>query len=363
MTDVPRFGPGVVMNHTTLALGSGANSTAYTVTNSQCMHLTGVYAQAGFASLFSWFPLAKKAGQDVVKGKTCEKWSLTLPPPKNQSLVACLHEDEPLYISQQAGTITFDNFQRVVDPAKLQIPTACQEEPKPCGSNKIIKQTIYLAHPLDNYNISGQDVADAKGDAVFLCTDKGMWTIGNYKLLSAFELSVVDSFSQYTNFPPPGSKGFGGDGYHIGRSTPMEVGQHGGQCDEDAELWKRLGVWYSLPRGGQCISAKSHQLGVNCTWRIERRLNTIEMDCLLNQRKMVEKCEKAKAPFDDVTELLLKALASQDVAQGGCPSVTSPMCKQHPACAHLSGDCCPHQDGSMFDCCSATDLGRATIVV
>jgi len=135
---------------------------------------------------------------------------------------------------------------------------ACESEqlgsPKPCGSGKIVKKTIYVAHPENNYNISGQDVANAKGDAVFICTDKRMWTIGNYKLLSMFELSWVESYSQYTNFPPPGNRGFGGDGYHIGRETPMSIGRHGGQCEDDADLLEKLGSWFSLPRGGQCIN-------------------------------------------------------------------------------------------------------------
>merc|ERR1719401_1532543 len=138
-------------------------------------------------------------------------------------MTACVSGDEPVYLLRSTMMMYFEDFHRSVDPE-------------------------------DNYNISGQDVADAKGDAVFLCTDKMMWTIGNYKYLSVFELSVLDTYAQYTNFPPPGNRGFGGDGFHIGRETPVGVGQHGGQCDDDADLWKSLGIWYSLPQGGQCIN-------------------------------------------------------------------------------------------------------------
>merc|ERR1712176_125016 len=249
----------------------------------------------------------------------------------------------------------FENFQISVDPSKFEVPAACQEEPKTCGSPLVEKKHIFVAHPEHNYNISGQDVADAKGDAVFLCTDKMMWSIGDYKLLSVFELNVVGTYSQYTNFPPPGNRGFGGDGFHVGRQSPLGIGRHGGQCDDDADLWAQLGTWYSLPRGGQCTS-DDHQLGINCTWRIERRLNTIEMDCLFHQQAFLEKCSKAEAPFVDVTETLLKALASPDVSHGGCPSVTTAMCQEHPGCAHLEGDCCPRQDGTLLGCCSAHNL-------
>jgi len=40
---------------------------------------------------------------------------------------------------------------------------------------------------------------------------------------------------------------------------------------------------------------------------------------------MVEMCKAARAPFDDVTELLKKALTSEDVSKGGCPAVGEPM--------------------------------------
>ena len=46
-----------------------------------------------------------------------------------------------------------------------------------------------------NYNISDQDVADAKGDAVFLCFDMGMAKAGGYELLSAFELTIIRNFT------------------------------------------------------------------------------------------------------------------------------------------------------------------------
>merc|ERR1712019_82125 len=98
-------------------------------------------------------------------------------------------------------------------------------------------------------------------------------------------------------------------------------------CDDDADLWAQLGTWYSLPRGGQCISDDYH-LGVNCTWRIERRLNTIKMDCLFHQKAFLEKCNTASAPFAAVTETLLNALTSPDAAQGGCPSVSTAMCQE-----------------------------------
>lgn len=347
------FGPDVVIDQTAIEVGSGTNASTYQLNGGQCMTFTGLPYARGFSQSWGWLAFASKTGQDKVGDKTCDIWSFTPPPPHNQTTaIACLVGDLPLYSQSGPGGTLYSNVRRSVDHSILEIPSACKEEKKPCGSGKIVKKTIYVAHPENNYNISGQDVANAKGDAVFICSDQHMWTIGNYKLLSTFELSWVDSYSQYTNFPPPGNRGFGGDGYHVGRETPMSIGRHGGQCeDEDGDLLEKLGSWYSLPRGGQCIDDR-YQLGVNCSWRIERRINTIEMDCLFHQQGMLAACRATTAPFEDVTGILTKSLSSEDITKGGCPAVKTPQCKVHPACAHLQGDCCPHHDGTMLDCCN-----------
>jgi hypothetical protein len=361
-----KFGPDVVMHQATLVNGSGKNALTYATINGACYNFTGgLFAQGGFPGLFGWLALANKTGLDTVDGVTCDVWSYAPPPPFNKFPTrACLHGDQPLYMIRYQGNVQkmyFRDFQRSADRRKFSIPAACLQKPKTCGSNTIVQKTIYVAHPVNDYNITGQDVADARGDAVFLCIDEGMATLGNYSLLSAFELSLVDTYSEYTNFPPPGTQGFGGDGFHVGRGTPLTIGRSGGQCDDDAELRARLGTWYSLPRIGQCLT-EADELGVNCTWRIERRMKTIELGCVLKKHGLLDRCEKAKAPFSEVLNILLKALASEDITRGGCQSTTAPLCKAHPACAHLNGDCCPHQNGAMFDCCNVNFSSSSVFV-
>eukprot|EP00971_Amphidinium_carterae_P324151 6441821-Amphidinium_carterae.1 len=254
----------------------------------------------GFASLFDMFVrLANYSGRSKVGGIDCDLWTIVVPHSAsifggNASL--CVAGDKPLELVTAVQTLTFSDFSPEVNKSKLEVPDVCNTVPAPCGDGVISKMPVYLAHPRKNYNISGQDVADAKGEAVFLCEDKFMWSVGGYELISMFELSYVRKFSQYTNYPPPGGRGFGGDQFHIGRETPLSVGKHWGQCEDDADWFQRIGQWLSLPPAGQCIGSRQ-QLGQECTWRISRRVVTIEMTCLMQQRSVSKLCEGAVAPF------------------------------------------------------------------
>jgi len=298
-----------------------------------------------FSSLFEIFTYyGQYNGTSEVLGQPCELWAL-------KGTTLCMDGDKPLQLKSDSMNVTMLDFKPEVDRTLFKTPEACKSVPPPCGDGEIINQTVYVAHPPNLYNISGQDVADSKGDAVFLCLDSFMAGKGGYQLLSAFELSIVRNFSQYTNYPPPGVHGFGGDGFHVGREAPLFTGTHWGQCEDDAYWHHRIGQWFSLPPHGQCTKGKM-QLGRDCTWRIERRIATVEMKCLLEDRNFTSKCTGAVAPFLEVEQTLLNAIASEDSTEGGCPRVREPECRVHKACSHLAGDCCPGVDGSMMSCCT-----------
>jgi len=307
----------------------------------------------GFPSLFEAFiRVANYSGKSEVSGVACDLWTVTIPKTAifQGNATLCVAGDKPLQLQTPIQRLTFHDFSSEVDRSKLVVPDACKSIPAPCGDGAISTMPVYVAHPRANYNISGQDVADAKGEAVFLCGDKLMWQTGGYNLISVFELSYVRKFSQYTNYPPPGGKGFGGDQFHIGRETPLSVGKHWGQCDDDAHWHGRIGQWMSLPPAGQCIGSRQ-KLGEDCTWRISRRVVTIELSCLVDERSLGEQCIGAVAPFEQVQAKLQAALDFEDASKGGCPRVREPECASHPNCAHLAGDCCPTIDGTMLDCC------------
>merc|ERR1712008_294697 len=104
------------------------------------------------------------------------------------------------------------------------IPDVCDHlPPKPCGSGKIKKMSIYILHPRGKFNISGQDVANAQGDACYICSDFGMAESEGYALATMWELSVFESYGQYANcnyYDPPLC--IGGDDFYVGGGAPMQ---------------------------------------------------------------------------------------------------------------------------------------------
>lgn len=347
---IPLF-DSAVLHSENVAIGQ----TLMVLTDGQCTNTSG----RGFDSFFGWVRMATMVGHDRFDGRTCDLWNLTS---SYANMSLCIDGDEPLYMAAAGTMMFFSHMQRSADPNLLKTPDACMRPPKVCGNGSFITQTVYVAHPRDNYNISGQDVADLRGDAVFLCSDKMMWKLGGYELFSAFELSVVQTYGQYTNYPPPGGVGAGGDGFHVGREAPAGIGRHGGQCDDDRDWLAKLGQWLSLPPAGRCANA-SELLGQDCSWRIERRVKTVEMACLFDQHHFLDQCNSTHPPFDDVGEILSKALLFDDIAHGGCPKVSAPECSSHLACAHLVGDCCPQEDGTMLACCIESSGSIATLIV
>ncbi|CAJ1460979.1 unnamed protein product [Effrenium voratum] len=316
---------------------------------------------AGFSGLFQMFALhGLHLGRSQVNGTECDLYHMQVPSvfaySRNMSL--CIQDGNstagglPLQLvgsDQRHPHMTFHDFKGSVDKEQLQVPDACRHLPKPCGDGAVLEQRIYLAHPRSRYNISGQDVADARGDAVFMCFDMSMASAGNYSLVSSYDLQILRNFSQYTNYPPSG-KGFGGDDFHVGRQVPLAIGRHSGQCEDDKHWQNRIGQWFSLSPDGQC-SPGGH-LGKDCAWRIRKRVATIELSCLYDRHGLKDICHGAVAPFEAATMALLRALDSEDDAKGGCPRVRDAECAAHPACAFLQGDCCPHADGVMLACCN-----------
>jgi len=319
-----------------------------------CMNWTGL--GMAFDSLFQVFvSVANYTGKSEVRGRSCDMWTISgqkMVGKVSNNMTLCIDGDKPLEMRRSDMIITLLDFSPRIDPSSFDAPPQCLTTPAPCGDGKIVNQTVFLAHPRKVFNISGQDVADSKGDAVFLCEDRFMWQAGGYELFSAFEITMVRNYTFYANYPPPGGRGFGGDQFHVGREAPLFVGDHWGQCEDDAHWHQRLGQWLSLPPAGQCIGERK-SLGEDCMWRIERRVATVEMDCVMRERNFLDQCKDAKAPFTEVEQILLNSLATEDAAQGGCPRFREPECQSHPACSQQEGDCCPRADGSMHECCNA----------
>jgi hypothetical protein len=353
---VPQLGDDAIINMSQFAY---SNDTIMTVQNGQCLSASGSSAGGGFFAQFGWLALADHVGSTSVAGRICDLYNYTVP--AVASLSICLDGDEPIQMnitqSSYSQVQTYRNFRRETDAATLAPPTICDGPPEACGSGNITKRTLYIFHPDNNFNMAGQDVADLLGDATFLCSDKFMWVAGGYSLFSAFEVSWLEKFGQYANCPPDptsptGARCMGGDDFHIGRSTAFLMGDNQGQCDGDApQFYERLGVWYSMPVNGECKDGQ--ELGKDCTWKVERRVKTLDMGCLFDKFGLDKLCDNASAPFTNVALSLIKAIDSESTSEGGCPPVEPPSsCAANPGCAGLQGDCCPAADGVRLACCS-----------
>lgn len=298
--------------------------------NGQCYNASHYFdppvETLGFEGLFAWISIAQHIGQDAVGTRKCEVWhDATL----NRTL--CVDGDEPVYVDIKYSfsgillpwRMIFMKITRDVDDAKLELPPDCVQPPVVCGTDEVKTMRLYLLHPKGQFNISNQDAADAQGDAVYICADR-LWTVEDYKLVSAYEVSFLQKFGQYLNcnlYPP---YCVGASQFHVGREAPCGMGNHASQCD-DTEGWRaRTGTWYSLPAGGRCVSPEQ-RIGVDCSWRMEQRVKTVELSCLFDdQHEFLKGCAAAKAPYKGITEAFLRVFASDDPALGGCPAVSPP---------------------------------------
>ena len=112
--------------------------------------------------------------------------------------------------------------------------------------------------------------------------------------------------------------------YAVGREASFALKKKGGQCVDNSDL----GVWLSLPEEGMCQNA-TQQLGPegdgHCSWRALKKLKTINGTCLLNDRGMLDSCNREfDFPFPKTQAILASAFDSSDPAQGGCPDVSPP---------------------------------------
>jgi len=276
----------------------------------------------GFDNLFGWARTAVESGQDMFQNRTCRLW-------KDARLVRtlCLDGDLPVYLDFLQRFFNFSSITRIVfgpdyvRTAKAEEPASCPGPPPACGSGEVETMKLYLFHPVGMFNISQQDIANAQGDAVYVCADF-LWKVEDYKLGSVYEVDVFQKFGQYANcngYVNPVC--FAGDGFHVGREAPVGAGRRAGQCDDDL-YWRQLfGTWYSLPQGGLCQHA-GQKMGQDCTWRVRRRVKTVSMSCMFNKRHgLLKQCATATAPFKGITATFTRAFESDSPAKGGCPAV------------------------------------------
>jgi len=320
---------------------SWLNMTQYLTADYWGMEMNGetldgsIYPQV-FHSQFSWMQAARYAGSATLNGTAADVWSLGSPGANLTLMVT--RSGLPLFehissvypgVGIYETNTTFSGFTAGADDsvwdgydaAVFKKPPVC---PLPAdGLPAPLNKTFYIFHPKANFNITMQDLGDAQGDVLFVCSDvltnQSTSVDSHYQWISAWSVELVPRWGQYQNcngYPP---KCLGAENFWVGHEAPDALGlPMGGQCISNA----KVGEWYSLPAGGKCVGAARPGDG-SCTWRATR-VKTIDSHCLFEEVSPSFKsaCSaEQRAPFEKATVVFEQAFASGDVARGGCPAL------------------------------------------
>jgi len=318
------------INFTTL---TGVNFTGFDINGET---LDGAVHGGTWSDIFGWAAFAKDGGSVVVDGKSLHRWSLAIPATGAFELLVDA-SGAPYRLVQNVSktarvphtyylNYTFSDF----TPDDSLLPKAWDgvveddfRHPKPCAAPKgpsPVNVTMYIFHPKDEFNISGQDLGDATGDTFFVCVDAitnfNTSIDHHYAWISEYNVQLSPRYGQYQNcndYPP---KCLGANDFWVGHEAAQGLGlPAGGQCKSNP----LVGEWWSLPVGGRCSDDATPGDG-SCTWKATRR-KTIDSPCLFNTLGFVDKCrEELRAPFPAASNLLTKAF-EEDSAHGGCPAL------------------------------------------
>jgi len=294
-----------------------------------------------FSGLFDWVAGAEYVGEAPCAAGTCQVWTS-----KSMAATQMLYADgdrpvayEVLYGAAVNITYAFLTFDEGApgDAAWASVfeaftTEACFDAP-PCaplevsdGEPFVMKtETLYVFHPENEFDIAGQDIGDALGDAFFVCEtlETGMGD-NNYAWISKWVLEYdATVIGQYLNCNGYPSSCMGFNDYHIGKEAALGLGfPTAGQCADNT----LTGNWLSLPVGGMCscsdcgVAPASDDLvlGVNCTWSATR-VKTIDGECLIKDRDYLGACAvDGRAPFNAAAAALVAAFEDDD---SGCTAL------------------------------------------
>lgn len=345
---------GVDTNLTMLSIGN--HSWDLTGGNQPMCRVLPMFGNQRFHDMFAWAAnpaLAEYVGPHVVAGHSCDLWrfrfgSKTL----NQTLCADGNIPVELVISinNSSGTTVkkllasyqFSQVTSQVDQTLLDKPSICDSLAPPCENGRDVGPVTvdaYVFHPgisAVDYNIEDQNVADLRGDALFICMDclqnQSSFIDHNYTRISRYTLQMSPAFGQYAlcnGYPdtvPPGPECLGGDPRLVGKEAPFFAGDGESRCSADSSI----GFWYGLPKAGHCSAGEVPKKGAwesGCTWSILKRHKTIKQTCLLNDHHYLTFCQadfKEGKGFPRSEAALLAAFSSEDPSKGGCADIGGP---------------------------------------
>jgi len=301
--------------------------------------------QLPWQSPLAWVQYAQPAGECThSKGVGCKKITFSYKSSSGASMNTLEYMDEkPTYMSvnytcllkQGCGPIQHgyseeyvfsDDFVWSVDKTQLNaLNVSSCAHPSVCPTTQPLvprNMSMWIFHPAHNFNISGQDLGDVNGDVFFMCEDllQGQPSTQdhNYGWVTEWEIELLPKFGQYqncNNYPP---QCIGENDFWVGREAALNLGfPDAGQCTAN----DLTGTWYSLPIGGQCAPGAVPG-DDSCSWRIVRRVKTIDSLCVTKIHGMRAACAlEGRAPFSKAQAVFKAAFASNVNSTGGCPAI------------------------------------------
>jgi hypothetical protein len=307
-----------------------------------------------FSTLFSWLPGAQDGGVVTHNGKPAHKWALSYPTahfaavvlfgPDHLPVAMTMNYTNPTTKAATSVHYEFSSFVPALPPnwdatwsameRDCKTPPRCQvpavEQP--------VNVTMFIFHPPNEFDIAGQDLADATGDNVFVCQDilggQPNQTDHNYQWLTQWTVELLPWWGQYQNCNEygPAHSCISDEKFLVGRESPEYIPIPGRTALERqcGTTDPNVGQWFSLPVGGQCApyarpNYKDPADG-GCSWRKVERVKTIDGDnCLVKGHDYKSLCAAdGRAPFPGATKAFMAAFASADTSQGGCPELLPP---------------------------------------
>lgn len=330
------------------------NSTVFNTDNATFFEINGNKYYAGgnspFNDMFAWVPMAKYSGQVAVKGEQLHRWTFSTDNQQmSSSFELLVHESGvPVRLTQNISspqavynvTYKFESFDtglgelerlwNTFDKSEYFTPMVCPA-PSPLIAENVTMWIFHAKHVMD---IVGQDLGNEAGDVVFVCQDvianQSLATDHGYEWLTQWEIELVPRWGQYQNCNGHPPQCIGKENFWVGREHAEYMGLPAWQrqCGADNDL---TGMWFSLPIGGQCKIGE-HPGDGSCTWRIARRVKTIEGKCLFEKNGFKQACvAEQRSPFPKATQLFKDAFASEDPNRGGCPALSVASRDGHPA--------------------------------
>mmetsp|Transcript_39065 Transcript_39065/g.103232 ORF Transcript_39065/g.103232 Transcript_39065/m.103232 type:complete len:464 (+) Transcript_39065:106-1497(+) len=292
-----------------------------------------------YSDMFYWLPKAEYTGSRMAIDGPCDVWSARVnhsafghgyteacfgPEGAARDFTQVLYGKFSLY-----QNMTFSNVSVGGLSESDWAPSyACGENypAAPCEGHGVETLELYrIFGPPEPVELVNRNTGDDLGDLSFLCT-QASGKFYRSKQVTFWSVKVDTAYGQYAlcNYNGTDNLCFGGALDRVGRRSGqmLGVGPVLGQCSPNDDT----GSQYSFPESARCPDGVHPGPAAGCAWGFAKAHRTVEAECVLGQRGLLEACasEMGHAPFVKAQRIFRAAFESDDPSKGGCPDAAPP---------------------------------------